>query len=436
MKKDVKKLFLLDIWMIRSCDLPKAKRVSLSVLRVLFLTGKLFIRNKCSFKASSLTFLTLFSFVPVAALVFGIAQGCGFSDLLEEKLKEALSLYPAIAEKLIAFTQATLSQAKGGLIAGAGVFILIWTTIKLLSNIENTINEIWGIHRSRSFVRKITDYIAITIICPILLLAAGSGLVAATTRVGYMIKSLPGAENIIPVFGLLTKGVPFLSIWLVLSFIYIVIPNTKVKFVSALTAAFFTAAAYILLQIGYIYAQFMMVSYNTIYGSFAAIPLLLLWLNLSWNLILAGAQLTFSIQNVSEFEMLPGDEQISTFQRNAIALEFTCLVCERFQKGLKPFTEDELSLHCQVPIRMTRKILAQLVKGNVFTEGITPEDPMIHTYQAARPVEQLTPVFVISAIENADGASTPLLANDSAMKKYSALLAEAGKSKENSFHKK
>ena len=181
----------MDIWMIRAGNLPGIKRFFLSLLRILILTGKLFIRNKCSFKASSLTFFTLFSFVPVAALVFGIAQGCGVSDILEAKMREALSLYPEVAEKLITFAEATLRQAKGGVIAGTGTLVLIWTTIKLLSNIENTLNEIWGIPKGRTFIRKITDYIAITIICPFMLLTAGSGLVAATTRVGNIIKNLP-----------------------------------------------------------------------------------------------------------------------------------------------------------------------------------------------------------------------------------------------------
>ena len=432
MKNKIKNLLQMDIWMIRAGNLPGIKRFFLSLLRILILTGKFFIRNKCSFKASSLTFFTLFSFVPVAALIFGIAQGCGVSDILENKMREALSLYPEVAEKLITFADATLRQAKGGGIAGAGTLVLIWTTIKLLSNIESTLNEIWGIPKGRTFIRKITDYIAITIICPFMLLTAGSGLVAATTRVGNIIKTLPGAENIVPVFGLLTKGLPFLAIWMVLSFIYIAIPNTKVKFHAALPAAFVTAGVYILLQLCYIYAQFMMVSYNTVYGSFAALPLLLLWLNLSWNLILAGAQLSFAIQNVSQYEMLPGDEQISTFQRNSIALEFSSCICRNFQQGKKPFTEEELSEKCMVPIRTTRMILSQLVKSGILTEGISNGDTMIRTYQAARPVEQLTPVKIITALEKNDGAIIDGIGDAAFMRKYALLWESAEKSKENS----
>lgn len=432
----VKNMLEMDIWMIRAKDLSFLKRFFLSLFRILLLTGKLFFQNKCTFKASSLTFFTLFSFVPVAALVFGIAQGCGFSEILENKTREWLSVYPDAAEKLITFTDATLRQAKGGVIAGAGVLVLIWTTIKLLSNIENIMNDIWGIPKGRTFIRKITDYIAIVIICPFMLLTAGSGLVVATTRVGSMVKELPYAENIVPVFGLLTRGLPLISIWMVLTFIYMAIPNTKVKFRAALPAAFVTALAYILLQILYIYAQFMVVNYNTIYGSFAALPLLLLWLNLSWNLILAGAQMSFAIQNVSEYEMFPGDGTLSTAQRNAIALEFTLLVCRNFEKGGKPLTEDDISGICEVPIRSTRLILAQLVKAGILTEALNTKNGKDRIFQLARPVEMLTPVKIISSLENSDGATLAGLGDPAFTKKYASLWAYAEKSADNILIKK
>ncbi|MBR2364529.1 MAG: YihY/virulence factor BrkB family protein [Lentisphaeria bacterium] len=432
----VKDIFEMKIWMIRSRDLSGIKRFFLSFLRIAFLTGKLFFQNKCSFKASSLTFYTLFSFVPVAALVFGIAQGCGFSDVLESKTREWLSLYPDVAEKLITFTDATLRQAKGGIIAGAGVLVLIWTTIKLLSNIENTMNDIWGIPKGRSFIRKITDYIAIVIICPFMLLTAGSGLVVATTRVGSIVREMPYAATIVPVLGFLTKGLPFVSIWLVLCFIYIAIPNTRVKFRAAIPAGFVTALAYILLQVAYIYAQFMMVKYNTIYGSFAALPLLLLWLNLSWNLILAGAQMTFAIQNVNEYEFFPGDGTLSTTQRNAIALEFVARIRENFEKGGELLTEDTVSRICEVPIRSTRMILAQLVKARVLTEGFSGDNMMERSFQLARMPDQFTPVKVIAALENSDGATIEAVGDPFYIRKYKNLWESAAEAPENSWKEK
>ena len=159
---------------------------------------------------------------------------------------------------------------------------------------------------------------------------------------------------------------------------------------------------------------------------------MLLWLNLSWNLILAGAQLSFAIQNVSQYEMLPGDEQISTFQRNSIALEFSSCICRNFQQGKKPFTEEELSEKCMVPIRTTRMILSQLVKSGILTEGISNGDTMIRTYQAARPVEQLTPVKIITALEKNDGAIIDGIGDAAFMRKYALLWESAEKSKENS----
>ena len=131
-------------------------------------------------------------------------------------------------------------------------------------------------------------------------------------------------------------------------------------------------------------------------------------------------------------EPLPGDEQLSTFQRNAIALEFSSCICHNFQQGKKPFSEEELSEKCMVPIRTTRMILSQLVKGGILTEGISNGDMMIRTYQTARPVEQLTPVKIISALEKSDGATIEGIGNTAFMRKYALLWESAEKSKENS----
>ncbi|MBO4303243.1 MAG: YihY/virulence factor BrkB family protein [Lentisphaeria bacterium] len=431
----VKSIFELEIWMIRARDLSAARRFFLSLLRIVILTGKLFFQNKCSYKASSLTFFTLFSFVPVVALVFGIAQNSGFSDLVEKKTRDWLSAYPAIAEKIITFADATLREARGGIIAGVGILVLFWTTVKLFSHVENTMNDIWGIPRGRTLIRKITDYIAIIIICPFLLLTACSGLVLATTKMGLLVRHMPYGETVVPLLGILTKGLPFVSIWLVLCFIYIAIPNTRVRFCPALFASFLTAAAYIVLQVGYIYTQFVTVKYNTIYGSFAAVPLLLLWLNLSWNLILAGAQLTFSIQNVNEYELAPGDGTLSTAQRNAIALEFVNRILRNFEEGGEPFTEDTLSAACEVPIRSTRMILADLVKAHVLSEAVGCNDRMEHYFQIARAADFLTPVNTIAALEKSDGATVAGVGDPAFAEKYSLLWNSAENSPENTWKK-
>jgi Predicted membrane protein len=183
--------FERGVWMVRSHEMPFCKRVILNTTRVLMLTGRFFVENQCTVKASALTYYTLFSIVPILALAFGIAKGYGYAEFLEQKLRETMEAYPDLAENIITFADNLLQKTKGGLIAGVGVLLLIWTAVKLLSNIEMTMNGIWGVKRGRTLLRKVTDYITILLFCPMLMLAAWSGIVFATTQLGGLTKALP-----------------------------------------------------------------------------------------------------------------------------------------------------------------------------------------------------------------------------------------------------
>ena len=271
------------LWLTRSRDLPFWKRIPINTARVIILTLRRFIQNQCTLKASALTFYTLFAIVPILALIFGIAKGFGLEKMLAEKIHAIASDYPAVAEKIIHFSDTMLRNAKGGLVAGIGVLLLIWSAVKLMGSIEANLNEIWGVQQGRSLIRKITDYAAILIICPLLLLAAGSGVVFAAAKMDSLLTELPGGEHIGAMIRLGQGIFPLVITWLVFAFIYIAIPNTKVKWKSALTAGLAAAAAYTLLQQFYVFAQFTTSKFNAIYGSFAALPLFLTWLNLSWQ---------------------------------------------------------------------------------------------------------------------------------------------------------
>ena len=184
------------LWMIRSQEMPFFKRVSLNAARILMLTGRFFIQNQCTVKASALTYYTLLSIVPILALIFGFAKGYGYAEMLQEKLRGWMSAYPDMAEKIIEFSDRTLQNAKGGVVAGVGVILLIWTAVKLLSNIELSLNGIWGVKRGRTMIRKISDYIAILIICPFLMLTAGSGIVFAASHLNGFTQKLPFSSTI------------------------------------------------------------------------------------------------------------------------------------------------------------------------------------------------------------------------------------------------
>lgn len=400
MIKKLTDFFNEKLWMMRSREYPFYLRLPLTFARVAVLTARRFIQNQCTVKASSLTFYTLFAIVPVLALVFGIAKGLGLAQVLDEKIRAATTDYPAIADKLLSFSDSMLQNTKGGLVAGIGVLLLIWSAVKLMSSIEKAMNGIWGVRQGRSIIRKFTDYTAILMICPILLLAAGSGMVVAASHVDQLAGQLPFGEYCSSVIRFSHGLLPLCITWLVFSFIYIAIPNTKVRMRPAVISGLVTALAYTVLQSFYIFAQFTTAKFNAIYGSFAAMPLFLIWLNLSWILILAGAQLTFAIQNVSEYEMLPVDGELSQLQRYVYCMEITALLTDAFRQHSGQFSDETLSARLEIPIRTVRTLLFDLVRTGIISECSVSGKQGIHLFQIAVPPEEITTGRLIRELEN------------------------------------
>lgn len=403
MPKKMTDLFNEKLWMIRSRKFPFYTRIPLTWARVTALTARRFIQNQCTIKAASLTFYTLFAIVPILALLFGLAKGLGWDQLLAEKLHAMTADYPEIAEQIIKFSETMLQNAKGGVVAGIGVLLLMWSAIKLLGSIEAAMNGIWGVKRGRTLIRKVTDYITILIICPILLLAAGSAMAFAATRVDKIVGQFPGGEIFSSVIRHGHGLLPMAIIWIVFTFIYLVIPNTKVRFSAAALSGLLTSIVYTLLQTFYIFLQFTTAKFNAIYGSFAALPLFLVWLNLSWILILAGAQLTFSIQNVSEYEMQPADGGMSQFQRYIYSMEIVSLLIRSFKLHRGPVSDERLSEALELPIRAVRTLLFDLADAKILTGGGPDETSDERRYQIAIPPEEITAVSLIRALNALGG---------------------------------
>ena len=400
MKERLQDLLNRKLWMSRSSELPLLRRFLLNTARVILLTAKRFVQNQCTVKASFLTFYTLFSIVPVIALIFGIGKGLGLTQLMTGKIRSMTSAYPEVGEKLITFANTMLDNTKGDLVAGIGVLLLLWSAIKLLSSLENILNGIWGIKSGRPLLRKITDYIAILVICPILLLSMASGMVFAANRAAGFVQALPLPEQAGTILRMANGLYPFLMLCIVFSFIFIVIPNTKVSLFAAIPAGVLTAVVFLTLQSVYIFAQYTTANLNAIYGSLAALPLFLIWLNLSWIVVLAGAQLTFAIQNVTEYEILPEDGMLSQQQRYIYSMEIMEMLCCSYIAEQGGVSEDKLSEDLKLPIRTVRKLLFDLANGKLVAEIAPDQTTGNHLYQPAIPVHAVTPARIIATLED------------------------------------
>lgn len=397
-----------DIWRVRANKLPARKSFWLNQLRIVLLAVRGFNEDKCQLRASALTFYSLLSIVPVVAMAFGVAKGFGLEKILEAQILESLEGQQEVAERIIGFARSLLENTKGGAIAGIGVALLFWTVIKVLGNIEKSFNDIWGIKRARAFGRKLADYLSVMMICPVLLIAASSIAVLLTTRITSIIENLSflGYAGDVVIFTL--RILPYAVIWVVFTFIYVFMPNTKVIFKSGLWAGILAGTIYQITQYAYIEFQVGVSKYGAIYGSFAALPLFLVWLQVSWLIVLFGAEVSFAHQNVETYEFEPDCLKVSPSFKKIAALTIAHLCVKEFLRAQKPLTADDISRELEMPIRLVRSVLFELTEVKILSEVYTDNRENIG-YQPGCYIDDLTVAAVLKRLDERGIDTVPMV---------------------------
>ena len=396
-----------DIWRIRLKDLSRRKSFLIKQLRIILLALRGFDEDKCQLRASALTFFSLLSIVPFVAMGFGIAKGFGFEKLLQAQLLGRFPGQEEILSQVIGFAHSLLENTRGGMIAGVGVVVLFWTVIKVLGNVERSFNDIWGIKQPRKLGRKFSDYLSIMLICPILLIMSSSITVFITTQIKFITQKIYLLGAISPIIFFFVKLLPYSVIWILFTFIYIFMPNTKVNFKSGLLAGIVAGSIYELVQWAYVAFQVGVAKYNAIYGSFAALPLFLVWLQVSWLIILFGAEISFAHQNVEMYEFEPDALRVSYSFKKLLAVRAVHLLVKNFMKGEKPFTATAISQMLEIPIRLTRQIIYELTESGVISEVKTQEYKET-AYQPARDIQSLSIKYVIDAMDQRGVDNIPI----------------------------
>lgn len=396
-----------DIWRVQAKKMPRSRSFFLRQLRIIVLAARGFYREKCNLRASALTFYTLLSIVPILAMGFGVAKGFGFEKVLEEQLRKNLAQHQEVVERIITFANALLENTRGGLLAGIGIVILMWAVVKVLGSIENSFNDIWGITRPRPLGRRFSDYLSIMFICPILLILSSSLTVFIATQLERIAVRLALPETVqnMLVFGV--KFTPYVMIWVLFTFLYMFMPNTKVRFTSALAAGLIAGTVYQIVQLIYITFQVGVAKYNAIYGSFAALPLFLIWLQVSWRIVLFGAELSFAQQNVETYEFEPDCLRASRAYKNLLSLAIVQLCVKRFVQAEKPLTAGEIAHQLDMPIRLVRELLDDLVRAHVLSEA-KAENSSEDAYQPGRDINSLSVAAVINALEKTGTQDVPV----------------------------
>jgi membrane protein len=386
------------IWHTPLSEISRWKTFIFKQLRIIILAAKGFSNDKVQLRASALTFYSVLSIIPFAAIAFAIAKGFGLDKNLEQLIMDKFQSEQEVLNWLLKNASGAIEKTRGGYIAGVGVIILFWSVMSLLSHIESSFNHIWQIRSSRQWYRKFTDYLTIMLIAPVFIILSSSFTVFISTELNDFMLKAPILDFFKPVITFLIKLVPYFLTWISLTILFVVMPNAKVKFVPALISGIISGTILQGLQWLYIDLQFGITKLSAIYGSFAAVPLFITWLQSSWIVVLLGAEISFANQNVSRYEFESEALNISNYQKRALVLMIMHIIISNFCHGEKPISATYIAAHLKIPVRLSRDILQDLSGANLVSE-IHEHEEKERLYQPALDVNRLTVSYILERLD-------------------------------------
>ena len=387
-----------DIWHLTS-EKQSAKDSFLTrQLKIIIIAVRSFIDDKITVRASALTYYTLMSLIPIVALIFAMAKGFNYETELRVFLFDNFSEQQDVVHWILNFVDSTLKNTKNGIIAGIGIVMLLWACLKLMIHIEESFNHVWNVKNPRSWKNRITNYLAVFIIAPVFLMVSISVSIAMNTHISSVSSSLSFFDSISPLINFLYKSISFVSVWILFALLYKFMPNIRVKFSHALFAGIIAGSLFQLTQNLYVYSQVSITKFSAIYGTFAAIPLFLMWAQLSWLIVLFGAELAFAYQNIDNYESEKESEHTSFYQRKIVALLITRTVATNFKAENKPLEIPDISEKLSLPTRIVRTMVNVLADAGILSEVVTDTEKE-YGYQPAFDINSMTIATVFSHLE-------------------------------------
>ncbi|MDR3651876.1 MAG: YihY/virulence factor BrkB family protein [Paludibacter sp.] len=386
--------FRYDIWKITELELSRTRRFVYRLFKTIILATRGFIQDDLNIKASALTYSILLAIIPLFALIIAIGKGFGVEKLIENSLQDTFIGQDDMTDIVMGFIERYLQTSQHGLFIGIGLFILFWSVMSFFRKVEKSFNSIWQVKKSRTFIRQFTTYFSGVLIIP-LLIVFSSGL---SIYVSAALKQSFVYEVLSPLLRFGVKFIPYIINWIVFTIMYIVIPNTKVRLHNALTAGIIAGTAYQLFQMIYIDSQVYLSRYNVVYGSFAAIPLLLLWLQISCLIVLLGAEISYVSQNILNFEYEIDTKNISTRYKNFLTLFITYVIVKRFEEQKPALTSGQIAAKYKLPIRIVTMLISELVDVSILIESYN-ENTKVKTYLPAFDINYLTVNMLFTRLE-------------------------------------
>ena len=418
------------IWNTSLSEISKRKSFILKQMRILVLAARGFLNDKVQLRASALTFYSLLSIIPIAAIVFAIAKGFDVDNNIKIIIQEKFQSQAANLNWLVNEAQTAIEKTSGGYMAGVGIIILFWSVMSLLTNIESSFNHIWQIRTSRPWHRKFTDYLTIMLIAPVFIILSISITLFISINLPDYMTNAPILDFFKPVISFLIKFAPFLLSWLALTILFIIMPNAKVKFIPALISGIIAGTLLQVIQWLYIDLQFGISKLGAIYGSFAAVPLFIIWMQSSWIVVLLGAEISFANQNVSRYELESEALNISAYQKRALMLMILHMIIRNFSLGEKPISASYIAANLKIPVRLARDILQDLSNVNIVSI-IHANEEKERLYQPAIDINKLTVSFVFSRLDKKGVEQIMVIRNKdyekivSMLEKFDKLIAKS-----------
>lgn len=296
----LKRFFSEDIWAMEMEELSKARARFIKYVKVLIITVKTFTQQKVGPRATALSYISMMAIVPIMAIVFGITGGFGLGDKLKEFMYANFGGNEQLIDTVLQFAQNIIDTAQSGWMGFFSALLFIWIVFRLMMNVETAFNNVWKVDQSRSFMRRFAFYIAILLLAPFVIFVMFAGSFVYSNALDYIGLNLEE-------FSFIKKFISWALFVIVAGFtfsaMYKFIPNYKVNYSTALRAAFFAAFAFAAVQFFYLETQLLVSRLNGIYGTFAAVPLFMVWLNISWNIVLIGAEVSYAFQHVDSYNI-------------------------------------------------------------------------------------------------------------------------------------
>ncbi|WP_320169461.1 YihY/virulence factor BrkB family protein [Maridesulfovibrio sp.] len=357
--------FLHDIWDWSSRQVSGPVRWLYTLARVSYLVVIGFLNDQCIIRASALTFTTMLSIVPFVAVAFSLMKGMGFQDsqFIHDMLLKISAGREDVVTKILEYVDNTNVQTLGWV----GIGTLLFTVLSTVGTIEKAFNVIWKVSHGRTFWRKFTDFFSVIFICPVAVIVATS--VSISIRRQTLLHSLEDFYGVSELETFLMKLAPMALIWLAFTFIYAFMPNTRVRVGSAFAGGVVSGTIWHMAQWAYINWQIGVSKYNAIYGSFAQLPLFLLWLYCSWIIVLLGSEISYAVQNVMLYrqQRFMPDAGIEDMQKfSLLALSFMAL---RFDRAEPPYNPEEIAAEIGVPVSFITPLLDRFVEGGVLAHA-------------------------------------------------------------------